>query len=129
MLTLTLVAAVLAGLLHVAFFVMESVLFARPAVHRRFGTATADVPAVRPWALNQGWYNLFLALGAFAGVALAAGGNEDVGLALVLLACGSMVAAALVLLVTSRGSMVRPAAIQGTFALVAVVGALVVLAA
>src|SRR5262245_51086358 len=52
-------AAVLAGLLHVAIFTMESVLFRRPQIFRRFLTMPGDVDAVRPWALNQGFYNLF----------------------------------------------------------------------
>lgn len=127
-LTVALVLAALAGLLHVYIFVLESLRFERPEVHGRFRTRTEDVPAVRPWAYNQGFYNLFLALGAFAGVLVAATGSHDVGLALVLLACGSMLAAALVL-VTADRRMVRAAASQGTVPLLAVVAALVALAA
>ena len=55
----------LAALLHVLFFVMESVLFMRPDVHRRFGLRTREeAELVRPMAYNQGFYNLFLAIGA-----------------------------------------------------------------
>ena len=53
---------------------------------------------MRPWAYNQGFYNLFLAIGTAAGIGLTAGGNHESGLALVTFCCGSMVAAALVLL-------------------------------
>ena len=70
------VFAVLAALLHVLFFAYESVLFERPAVHARFRTRTEDVPAVKPWAYNQGFYNLFLAIGALVGVVLALVGPE-----------------------------------------------------
>jgi len=114
------VFAVLAALLHVLFFAYESLLFERPEVHARFRTRTEDVPAVRPWAYNQGFYNLFLAVGALVGVVLARAGQETVGLALVLLACGSMLAAALVLVATNR-AMARAAATQGGFPLLAVV--------
>lgn len=114
------VFAVLAALLHVLFFAYESVLFERPDVHARFRTRTEDVPAVKPWAYNQGFYNLFLAIGALVGAGLALAGEETVGLALILLACGSMLAAALVLVATNR-AMARAAATQGTFPLLAVV--------
>ena len=119
MLILACVFAVLAALLHVLFFAYESLLFERPAVHARFRTATQDVPAVKPWAYNQGFYNLFLAVGALVGVVLALAGEESVGLALVLLACGSMLAAALVLVATTR-AMARAAVTQGMFPLLAV---------
>lgn len=122
------VFAVLAALLHVLFFVYESVLFERPSVHARFQTRTQDVPAVKPWAYNQGFYNLFLAIGAIVGAVLALAGQETVGLALILLACGSMLAAALVLVATNR-SMARAAATQGAFPLLAVVFAVVALLA
>ncbi|WP_421740367.1 DUF1304 domain-containing protein [Cellulomonas sp.] len=122
------VFAVLAALLHVLFFAYESVLFERPDVHARFQTRTEDVPAVKPWAYNQGFYNLFLAIGALVGVVLALAGEETVGLALILLACGSMLAAALVLVATNR-SMARAAVTQGTFPLLAVLFAVLALLA
>jgi len=120
------VFAILAALLHVLFFAYESVLFERPDVHARFQTRTADVPAVKPWAYNQGFYNLFLAIGALVGAVLALAGQETVGLALILFACGSMVSAALVLVVTNR-SMARAAATQGAIPLLAVIFAVVAL--
>ncbi|MBO9553818.1 DUF1304 domain-containing protein [Cellulomonas sp.] len=119
MLAAALVLAALAAALHVVIFVLEAVLFTRPDVHARFGTRPEDVAAVRPWALNQGFYNLFLAVGATVGVVLAATGEEQVGLALVLLACGSMLAAAGVLVATDR-RMARAAVTQGLVPLLAV---------
>jgi len=127
MLIATAVFAVLAAVLHVLFFAYESVMFEQPAVHARFRTRTQDVPAVKPWAYNQGFYNLFLAIGTVVGVVLALVGPEDVGLALVLFGCGTMLAASLVLVVTDR-RMARAAMTQGLFPALAVVGAIVVLA-
>ena len=127
MLIATAVFALLAALLHVLFFVYESVLFERPDVHARFLTPVKDVPAVKPWAYNQGFYNLFLAVGTLVGVVLALAGTEDVGLALVLFGCGSMLAAATVLIATDR-RMARAAVTQGLFPALAVVLGVVALA-
>ena len=113
------VLAVLGGLVHVWIFVMESVLFDRPSIHARFAVRTPDVPVVRPWAYNQGFYNLFLGIGALVGAVVAASGSHAVGLALVLASCGSMLAAAVVL-VASQRTMARAAATQGTLPLLAV---------
>ena len=124
MLTTCLVLASLAAFVHVLFFAMESLLYSRPAVHGRFGTRSEDVAATKPWAFNQGFYNLFLAVGTFVGVVLAAGDEVTTGLALVLFGCGSMVAAALVLVIP-QPQMARAAAIQGVLPALAVVLAIV----
>lgn len=112
MTTLALVFAALAAALHVLFFVMESLLFDRPAVQKRFGVVgPAAAEAVRPWALNQGFYNLFLALGCGLGIALALAG-ERAGCAVIVVTCGVMLGAAVVLWV-SDARMRRAAIIQG----------------
>jgi putative membrane protein len=116
------VAAFAAGLVHVMIFVLESVLFRRPAAHRTFGVAPDDVAAVQPWAFNQGFYNLFLAAGALGGLALIWSGAKAEGRTLVIFACASMLAAAVVLLATNR-RMLRGALIQGLLPLVAVIAA------
>ncbi|MFB3978065.1 MULTISPECIES: DUF1304 domain-containing protein [Microbacterium] len=113
---LALVFAGLAALLHVVIFLMESVLWTRPRVWKRFGVAdqgAADI--TRPMAYNQGFYNLFLAVGAGIGVVLwsVAGTGDVAGRTLLLFSLGSMVAAALVL-TTSGAKYFRPAVIQGT---------------
>jgi putative membrane protein len=106
------VFALLAAAIHVWFFVLESLLFARPGVAARFGLTTPDqVEAVRPMAFNQGFYNLFLAIGIAAGVAQIAGGAEVAGRSIVLFACLCMVWAGIVLLVTSP-RLARAALVQ-----------------
>ncbi len=117
------VFAALAALLHVYIFVMESVQWSQPRIWRRFGVpdqATAD--ATKPMAYNQGFYNLFLAIGAILGIVLfwAGGGAapaDVAGRTLMLFTLGSMVAAALVL-ITTGGKYLRPALIQGTLPLI-----------
>ncbi|MFC7241874.1 DUF1304 domain-containing protein [Catellatospora aurea] len=116
------VFAVLAGLLHVLIFVMESVLFRRPQVHGRFRVRPADLDAVRPWAFNQGFYNLFLALGALGGVVAVHTGHATAGAAVALFGCASMLGAAVVL-ITSDRRMARAAVIQGLTPLVALIAA------
>jgi len=105
------IAAVLAALVHVWFFMLESVLFERPTVWRRFGLhSDQEAAIVRPMAFNQGFYNLFLALGIVLGLGFIATGNPVAGEAIVLFACGCMVAAAVVLVVTDRSFL--PAALM-----------------
>ncbi|WP_342376605.1 DUF1304 domain-containing protein [Myxococcus stipitatus] len=95
--------AVVAALLHVLFFVMESILFSQPKVWRRFGLKSqADADIVKPMALNQGFYNLFLALGVLVGIALVNTGSAASGVAAVVFGCACMVLAALVLVSTNR---------------------------
>lgn len=104
----------LAALIHVAIFALESILWTRPAVWRRFGLRSQqDADVVRPMAFNQGFYNLFLALGALVGLVLATTASfAQAGIALMFAAAGSMVLAALVL-IGSSPRLARAAAIQG----------------
>jgi putative membrane protein len=117
------VFAALAALLHVYIFVMESVQWTQPKVWKRFGVASQEAAEItKPMAYNQGFYNLFLAIGAAIGLALFWAGGPDTtadvaGRTLVLFSLGSMAAAALVL-VTSGAKYIRPALIQGTLPLI-----------
>ncbi|MEV6284390.1 DUF1304 domain-containing protein [Kribbella sp. NPDC051770] len=98
----------LAGVLHLVFFAMESLLFRKPSVQQRFRVKTeAEAEAARPWAFNQGFYNLFLAAGAIGG--LIAGGDR--GYAIALFSCACMLGAGLVLIGSDR-RMAQSAAIQ-----------------
>ena len=120
------VFALLAAAIHVWFFVLESLLFARPGVAGRFGLTTPEqVEAVRPMAFNQGFYNLFLAVGIAAGVAQMAGGAEVAGRSIVLFACLCMVWAGIVLLVTSP-RLARAALVQLVPPLLAIVATFVI---
>lgn len=112
-------AAVVAALLHVVFFYVESIAFGRPEVYQRFGVKTEqDARAVRPMALNQGFYNLFLGVGIVVGLWLVSTGNVAAGRALVLFACASMVGAAVVL-ISTNARFARAALVQGIPPLVA----------
>lgn len=115
------ILALLAAAVHVLIFCMESLWFMRPAVHRRFGaTTTADAEARRLFACNQGFYNLFLAVGVVVGlVLLHAGGNAIVARTLVLFGCACMLGAAVVLRFSAGRVMLRAAIIQGAFPLLA----------
>lgn len=106
------VLALVAAGIHAWFFVLESLWFMRPSVHRRFGLASEEqARVVRSFAYNQGFYNLFLAVGAALGVVLSLAGNAATGLPIMVFACGSMVAAGVVL-VTHNRAFARAAAIQ-----------------
>lgn len=112
---------ILAGTLHVVIFAMESLFFMNEAVYTRFKLASIEqAQIVQAFAYNQGWYNLFLAIAALAGVFLANKLKPNVGNTLSLYACFSMLAAALVL-ITSSPEMARAAFIQGIFPVCAVV--------
>ena len=90
--------AVLACLFHLMAFVMESLLFMRPAIHKRFGARTTEqAEAVRLFAFNQGFYNLFLVIGCLLGMWLWGTGHVAAGSALLLFSCASMAAAGVVL--------------------------------
>jgi putative membrane protein len=100
---LTVVFAILAALVHVLIFTMESVLWAAPSIWRRFGLSSqAEADVVEPMAFNQGFYNLFLALAVVLGLLLLGWGNPIAGKWVLLVALSSMVLASVILLVTSR---------------------------
>ena len=104
--------AVLAAVLHVVFFVFESVLWTRPAVYGRFGIATPEeAETIRPMAYNQGFYNLALAIGVLVGVVLAGmdGDQGVVGRTLIIFGTAGMAFAGVVL--ASTGPAYRRSAV------------------
>ncbi len=113
------VCVVGAGLVHVLIWMLESVRWQEPEVWKRFGVKSqADAEAMAPMAYNQGFYNLFLAVGTIGGVVLMyVLDSSGPGTAVALFAAGSMVAAATVLVLSNR-AMVQAAAVQGTLPLV-----------
>ena len=104
------IATGLAVLVHLLAFAMESLWFRQPAVRRRFGLSAPDAEVVRPMAFNQGFYNLFLALGAVGGLVAVNTGQTTVGRTLILFACGCMALAGVVLIVTDRRFVVAASA-------------------
>ena len=105
-------AAILAGVVHVLIFCMESLWWTTPTVRVRFRQAPEQANATKLFAFNQGFYNLFLAIGTFAGLALVLMGHAGSGLTLVRWNCLSMLGAAIVL-AASAPQLRRGAVIQG----------------
>ena len=127
MILASLIFALVAALLHVYIFTMESITWTKPATWKRFSlTSQADAETTKPLAYNQGFYNLFLAVGALAGIVAIWAGAPQVGWTLVFSSCGSMLLAALVLAASGR-KYLRAAVLQGTTPLLAVVLGIVAL--
>jgi putative membrane protein len=115
------IAATLSAAIHVLIFYWESLAWTRPAVWKRFGLASADeAQTTRVFAYNQGFYNLFLAIGALVGSVLYGLGATDAGFALGLFAVSCLFAAAIVLVSSGPGRF-RAAAVQGLFPLITIV--------
>jgi putative membrane protein len=114
-------AALLAAAVHVFIFILESVRFTEPATYRRFFVQSQrDAELLRPIFFNQGFYNLFLAIGAAGGILVLHLGYPEAGRALVLFACGSMALAGLILMFTDR-RFVRAGLLQAVPPIVALV--------
>ena len=117
------IVAALACLLHIVFFLFESVLWTRPVVFGRFGIATQqEADTIRPMAYNQGFYNLALALGVIVGIFLLEGSDGALvaGKTLVIFGTACMALAGVVLASTGR-SYRGAAAIQFVPAVVALI--------
>ena len=121
-LVLAAIYAALAAILHVAIFFMESVLWSRPTIWRRFGIGSQqEATTVQPMAYNQGFYNLFLALGTAVGLLLlVAPPVREVGVGIAAVSLASMLLAAIVL-ITSNPKLARAAVTQGITPLLALV--------
>lgn len=123
------VFVVIAAVVHIVIFFLESILWSKPAVWKVFGLRSQEhAEIVRPMAFNQGFYNAFLAVGAGTGLVMLGSANvTQGGIAVTLFACASMVLAALVL-ITSSPKLARAAILQGAAPLVAIVFLLLSLA-
>ena len=114
------IIAGLAGLLHVWIFMMESVLWMRPAIFRRFGVPDKiQAEILRNVFFNQGFYNLFLAAGALYG-AVFFEAQVAFAPAIMIFACLCILGAGLVLL-SSSPKLARAAIIQGLPPLIALI--------
>jgi putative membrane protein len=115
------VFGVIAALIHVYIFTLESLRWTNASTRRIFGVASEeDAQLMKGLAFNQGFYNLFLALGALVGIVLIFAGAAQAGLGVAFVALGSMALAAVVLIL-SNPRLGRSAAIQGVAPLLAVV--------
>lgn len=114
------VLAAVAALVHGYIFGLESIAWRGSRARGIFGTTEEEARVTAPLALNQGFYNLFLAVDVVVGLVLVAAGAVAAGITALLIGTGSMVAAGLVLIVSDR-SKARAALVQALVPLVAVV--------
>jgi putative membrane protein len=91
----------LTALLHVLFFKLESIDFMKPAVLRKFGLDATSGSYVKVWALNQGFYNLFLAIGLFYSLYLLNTGSVESGKAIASFILLTIASAGVVLFLSS----------------------------
>ena len=92
------------GFFHIYIFILESITWLKPKTWKAFGLPSQDIAAViQPMAFNQGFYNLFLAVGVLVG-SLIAITNETIGFTIMLFAASSMVGAGIVLFFSVKRS-------------------------
>ncbi len=112
---------VVAGALHVGFWVMESLLWRQPRIWKRFGVRSQDDADLMAFGmLNQGYYNLFLGSGAIIAAILTAA-ETDGGELMLGFACLFMLGAAAVLVI-ARPAMWQAGLVQGGPPAVAILG-------
>ena len=115
------VFGLIAGALHVGFWVMEALMWSRPQVWKRFGVRSQeDADLMAFGMLNQGYYNLFLGSGAIIASVLTAAEVDGSELMLAF-ACLFMLGAAAVLVI-ARPAMLRAGLIQGGPPAIAILG-------
>ncbi len=87
---------------------LESLQWGQPRVNKTFGVMPEQVEPLRPWAFNQGFYNLFLSVAMAAGWVIYTGVGPEIidggtiGLVLMVYGLLSMGAAGVVLVVSNR---------------------------
>jgi putative membrane protein len=110
----------LAAIFHLFAFFLESIAWAKPRTWKLFGIASQeDADTIKPMAFNQGFYNLFLALGAGVGLVLI-GNYFYVALGFIIVSLSSMFLAGVVLFFSIKGSR-RAALIQAILPLIGLV--------
>ena len=104
--------ALLPALIHVYIFVLESLMWGKARTNKVFGVKESEAQIIKPFAFNQGFYNLFLALAVLFGLHLrTAEMTASAGSVLIIYGLASMIAAGLVL-VLSTPRLWRAALIQ-----------------
>jgi putative membrane protein len=122
---MTIIFATLSGVIHVYIFFLESILWGKPKTNKVFKQTPETAEITKSFAYNQGWYNLFLAIGTIGGVVLNLMGKHTViADTMIAYANLSMLAAAIVL-ITSNKELYRAALIQGLAPLLALIGMLI----
>jgi putative membrane protein len=121
MTVMAVVFGVVAGVVHLGFWLMESIRWRQPAIWKRFGVSSQEEADALAFAMqNQGYYNLFLAIGAIAGAVLVS--TDIAGRTTLLGYCCLFMLGAAVVLFVARRTMVQAALVQGVppaFALLA----------
>lgn len=104
---ITTIFALFSAVIHILFFTLESIVFTKKLGRTIFRLSAEQAEANRLFAFNQGFYNLFLAVGVFVGLAL----PKEAGSALLLFCLGSMFLAGIVLVCSSkelwRGTLIQ----------------------
>lgn len=99
----------ISAIFHAYVFILESVKWRESKTWKAFGLPSQEhAEIIRPMAFNQGFYNLFLAIGAGIGLAML-GVNSTIAFTLMFFAASCMIGAGLVLFFSVKTS--RPAAI------------------
>lgn len=112
MVAVAVVFGLVAGVLHVGFWVVESLLWRQPRVWELFGARSQeDADTMAFGMLNQGFYNLFLGVGAIVGAFVVMTDTE--GRTILLGYCCLFMLGAAIVLFGARRSMLRGALIQG----------------
>lgn len=126
---LTLVFASVMIVVHISIFIVESVLWLRPNIYENvvpYMAPSVDVAlstqakVLELLFLNQGFYNVFLALAALAGICLYKNGRSEAGKILVFYACLSAAGAGVILAFTSQVYSI--ACLQGIPPFIALLG-------
>lgn len=111
------------AVLHCLFFKLESIDFMKANVLKKFGLTKDEGTIIKVWAFNQGFYNLFLALGLFFSLFLLNSEQTDKGVLLSSFILLTIIGAGVVLLYSSPKSY--PAALlQSLPALIALISLL-----
>lgn len=86
---------------HILFFYIESIGFMNPEILERFGLNETSGAIVKVWAFNQGFYNLFLAIGLFYGLVLVQTKKVQEGFAIIKCLLLIIIGAGVVLLIST----------------------------
>jgi putative membrane protein len=94
--------AILLGLMLILIGVSEAFFHTDRRFQRTFGLHAEDVPAVRTWAINVGFYNMVFGVSLLVGVALSYGGDPAAARTLVGVLAAGQAVLGLVLFATDR---------------------------